>query len=317
MTNIAAIDIGSHTARLLVSKTIGSPGLFQPLIRKRSYIRLAQCFDHQKGEGIGPEAIDRTLSALTDFSIVAGKYDVNKIHAVATGVVRRAANRDHFIDLIHSKTDIKVNVISGEREAELTRKGVLHGLNIETGPFVIFDLGGGTTEFIIGEKEDAQIKSLPLGAAVLTQGFLRSDPPKKEKLEILENHVDEVLEGAFQKETDLGNDHLMVGTGGTVTTLAALIYQIGVQDINPERLNGLVLRKDQIGDLFEQLKSLTIDERLRLPGLDQGRADVILAGIMVVIRILHCFRSVLMKVSLSDLLEGILITYLEGEEDGY
>jgi len=259
--------------------------------------------------------MDRTLGALTTFSDIARKYDVNSIHAVATGVVRRAVNRDHFIDLIHSKTGIKVDVITGEREAELTLKGVLHALNIETGPFVIFDLGGGTTEFIIGEKEYAKIKSLPLGAAVLTQSFLRSDPPEKERIKNLERHVDEILKGAFQKETHVGYDHLMVGTGGTVTTLAALIYQIGVQDISPDRLNGLVLRREQIGDLFEQLKLLTIDERLRLPGLDQGRADVILAGTMVVIRILHYFRSVLMKVSLSDLLEGVLITYLEGEED--
>jgi len=315
MTNIASIDIGSHTARLLVSKKIGPPGLFQPLIRKRSYIRLAQCFDHQKETGIGPEAIDRTLSALEAFSDVARKYDVNRIHAVATGVVRRAVNRDHFIDLIQSKTGIQVDVITGEREAELTRKGVLHALNIETGPFVIFDLGGGTTEFIIGENSYTKIKSLPLGAAVLTQRFLRSDPPEKEKLEDLDNHVGEVLEEVFQKETHVGNDHLMVGTGGTVTTLAALIYQIGVQDISPERLNGLILRREQVGYHFEQLKSLTIDERLRIPGLDQGRAGVILAGAMVVIRILHYFRSVLMKVSLSDLLEGVLITYLEGEKD--
>jgi exopolyphosphatase/guanosine-5'-triphosphate,3'-diphosphate pyrophosphatase len=248
------------------------------------------------------------LSALETFFDIATKYDVNRIHAVATGVVRRAVNRDHFIDLIHRKTGIKVDVITGEREAELTRKGVLHALNIETGPFVIFDLGGGTTEFIFGEKSHAKIKSLPLGAAVLTQRFLRSDPPEKEKLEVLENHVDEVLEEVFQKGTHSDNDHLMVGTGGTVTTLASLFYQIGVQDISPEMLNGLVLRREQIGDLFEQLKSLTIDERLRLPGMDQGRA-------MVVIRILHYFRSVLMKVSLSDLLEGVLITYLEGEKD--
>lgn len=315
MTNIASIDIGSHTARLLVSKKIGPPVLFQPLIRKRSYIRLAQCFDHQKEAGIGPEAIDRTLSSLAAFSDVARKYDVNRIHAVATGIVRRAVNRDHFINLIQSKTGIKVDVITGEKEAELTRKGVLHAFHTETGPFVIFDLGGGTTEFIIGKNSDAKINSLPLGAAVLTQRFLRSDPPEKGKLEILENHVDEVLEEVFQKNPHVGNDHLMVGTGGTVTTLAALFYQIGVRDISPERLNGLVLRKEQIGALFKQLKSLSIDERLRLPGMDQGRADVILAGTMVVMRILHYFRSVLMKVSLSDLLEGVLITYLEGEKD--
>ena len=277
---------------------------------------MAQSFDHQVGAGvIGADAIDRTLNALAAFSDVARKYDVNRVFAVATGVVRRAVNRDYFIDLIHSKTGIKVDVITGEREAELTRKGVLHAFHIDIDPFVIFDLGGGTTEFIIGEKERVEIKSLPLGSAVLTKGFLRSDPPANENLEVLEKHIDRVLEEFFQKKIRLGNDHLMVGTGGTVTTLAALLYQIGVHDISPERLNGLVLSREQIGYLLEQLKSLTIDERLRLPGMDEGRADVILAGTMVVIRILHCVRALQMKVSLSDLLEGVLINYLEGEKD--
>jgi len=317
MTNIASIDIGSHTARLLISKKIGSPGLFRPLIRKRSYIRLAQCFDHQNGAAgiIGPEAIDRTLSALAAFSHVARKYDVSQVHAVATGVVRNAANRDHFIDLIQSKTGIKVSVITGEKEAELTCKGVLHAFNLETRPFVIFDLGGGTTEFIIGDKSYAKIKSIPLGAAVLTKRFLSSEPPGKGQLEDLDNHIDEVLEGVFSKETHVGSDHLMVGTGGTVTTLATLIHQIRVQDIRPDRLNGLVLGREEIEDLFDRLKSLNTNERLKLPGLDKGRADVILAGTTVIIRILHYFRSEHMKVSLSDLLEGILITYLEGEKD--
>jgi exopolyphosphatase/guanosine-5'-triphosphate,3'-diphosphate pyrophosphatase len=314
MTNIASIDIGSHTARLLISQNIGPPDLFRPLYRKRTYIHLAEGFDKQ-GEGIiTPEAVDRTIEALGDFASLMKQYDVNTPHAVSTGVVRRAVNRDAFLNRIHGQTGLSVRAISGEHEALLTCKGVLHSLDMEEGPFCIFDLGGGSTELIFGEREDTFVTSVPLGTIVLTHAFLRADPPDAHEIEALSAYIDEVLKDAVRKEARDGKHHLLVGTGGTVTTLAAMIYTIDGKEIRPERINGLIVEKKQIEDILRHLRPLSIAERMGLRGLDRGRADVILAGVMVVLRILHFFRSQQMTVSLSDLLEGILVAYLRGEE---
>jgi exopolyphosphatase/guanosine-5'-triphosphate,3'-diphosphate pyrophosphatase len=193
--------------------------------------------------------------------------------------------------------------------------GVLHSLDKEEGPFCIFDLGGGSTEFIFGGQEDTGATSISLGTMVLTHTFLKSDPPDTIEIEALSKYVDEVLEDAFPEEAWTGKHYLLVGTGGTVTTLAAMIFDIDSKEISPERINGLIVERDRIEDLWAHIRPLTITERMELRGLDRGRADVILAGVMVVMRILHFFRSLQMTVSLSDLLEGILVAYLQGEED--
>jgi len=312
MTTYASIDLGSHTARLLVSRKTGDPGLIRPLVRKRAYIRLAEGFDDQRKGTIKRAAIDRTLNALEEFASIARRFDVDTIHAVSTGVMRKAVNRDRLLNLIYDRTGVKVEVISGEEEARLTGKGVLHALNIEDGPFVIFDFGGGSTEFLFGKKADMRAKSIPLGAMILTQRYLPSDPPEEMDIETLVKYVDGVLEETFPRQTRPVNDGLLAGTGGTVTTLAAMIHRIEMEDMGPERMNGLILKRERIEDLFARMKTLPLIERLKLPGLDRGRVDVILAGSLVVMRILHFFKASEMLVSLSDLLEGILIDRLSG-----
>lgn len=310
MTNIASIDLGSHTARLLVSQRREPPGSIRPIIRRRAYIRLAEDFDDQGERNIKQEAIDRTLNALEDFVSVIRAYNVEVIQAVSTGVVRKAANREHFLNLIFDRTGIKVNLISGEEEARLTGKGVLHSLGIRDGPFLIFDLGGGSTEFIAGNGRVDLVRSIPLGAVILSQRYLGNDPPDEESLKVLEEHVDEVLRKAFPPQS-YQQDRLLVGTGGTVTTLAAMVNDIPVEEISPERMNGLVLDRGGLEAVFKKMTRLRVEERVKLPGLDRGRADVIPAGSMVVIRIMHHFNTRKMMVSLSDLLEGILIDGLE------
>jgi exopolyphosphatase/guanosine-5'-triphosphate,3'-diphosphate pyrophosphatase len=314
-TSLASMDIGSHTARLLVAQRIGASQLFEPLFRKRAYIRLAQDFHTDIKGALKPEAIARTLNALEDFASVARRYGVENTHAVCTGVVREASNRDEFLRLIYKRTGIEVEIISGEEEAWLTEKGVLHALGMGNRPSMIFDLGGGSTEFIYGEPESRKVKSVPLGAMVLTQKYVTSDPPKKESVEALGKAVDRLLRVSFSEYRCPRNDAPLVGTGGTVTTLAAMIYAIDTEEIRPERMNGLILEMEPLEDLFARIRTMTTHERLKLSGLDPGRADVIPGGCLAVIRILRFFKSPRMVVCLSDLLEGILIAYLKGEKD--
>ncbi len=313
--NIAAIDLGSHTARLLIAEREKSKRLFNTLTRKRAYIHLSEDFKDNEKDAIGTGAMNRTLAALEDFSLTARDYGADEILAVSTGVVRKASNRDHFLRLIYDRTGIHVPVISGEEEARLTGMGVLHNQAI-TGTFVIFDLGGGTTEFIAGGKNDEEYRSVPLGALELTRRFLHSDPPGEESLRALIEHTDRLLKDSLPHEKYLKNTANLIGSGGTITTLAAMANHMDIQDITPEKVNGLTLARNRIEDIFAGMKSLSLPERLKLPGLDPGRAGVILAGTAVVIQILNFFHLNTLKASYSDILEGILISYLEGEENG-
>jgi exopolyphosphatase/guanosine-5'-triphosphate,3'-diphosphate pyrophosphatase len=305
-TILASIDIGSHTARLLVCKKSGVSKHIRPLLRERAYIRLAEDFASQGKRVIQPEATERALKALGEFASITEKMGVENVLAACTGVVREAENRKDFLNQIYEHTGIQAHVLSGEEEALLTARGVLNALGVQGRVSMIFDLGGGSTEFIYGEQDPQKTQSLPLGAMVLTQKYLVSDPPGEQEMGALEQEVDNVLSRAFH-EGHMEGDGLVVGTGGTVTTLGAMLHGMDVEEISPQRMNGLKLEREQLEDLFQRLKAVTFEERLKLQGLDRGRADVIPAGCAVVLRILSFFKTREIVVSLSDLLEGLAI----------
>jgi exopolyphosphatase/guanosine-5'-triphosphate,3'-diphosphate pyrophosphatase len=302
----ASIDIGSHTARLLIAEKSGPQGILRPLIRKRDYIRLSEGFDRAGKRIIQPDAIDRTLDVLKGFSQSLKTFDVGSVHAVATGLFREAANRDEFLYRIYESTGIRVRTITGDEEALLTGRGVLNALDIRKEPFIIFDLGGGSTEFLSGNGGGQTVRSIPLGAGILTQAYLKADPPEKNEIRVLSAYIDQILTESGMEEVGAGDVYLVVGTGGTVTTLGAMTHRVPVEDITPEVINGLTRERSQIEGLFYRLRNLTLEERAKLPGLDTGRAGVIVAGSLIVIRILHFFKSVQLTVSMSDLLEAIL-----------
>ena len=311
--NIASIDIGSHTVRLLVAQEMSSLELFRPIHRKRGYSRLADGFDKDGERALLAEAMERALSHLEDCSTILKKYQVEQPIAISTGIVRNAVNQDTFLKSIYDRTGIHAKVISGQEEAVLTKFGVLYALNLPQVPLLIFDLGGATTEFIPGKSRGSDVRSIPLGAMVLTQRFFASDPLEEEDIRNLSRHVDTILKNAFPKQGDSANQALLIGAGGTMTTLAAMINRIDLKEITSDKLNGLKLEREQIEDLFTFMKNMPIDNRIKLKGLDKDRAEVILAGTLIVSRILHHFQSKEVLVSHSDLLEGALIDYLQGE----
>jgi exopolyphosphatase/guanosine-5'-triphosphate,3'-diphosphate pyrophosphatase len=314
--NCASIDVGTHTARLLVARKPEAQERLKPLARKRAYIRLGEGFSYSEGKIIQPEAIDRALEVLEDFLECTRLFDVHEVHAVATGVVREATNKDEFLDLIHSCTGLHIRSITGEEEALLTGKGVAYALNVRPGRFLVFDLGGGSTEFFLSTKGAQVVRSILIGSMILKQAFLKSDPPKDKQVDALSRHIDKMLGGLRLEPIYSGCCLLIVGTGGTVTTLAAMLNGISLEEITPERINGLTLTVKQLKGLFDEIKGLPYEERLKMPGLDPDRAEVILAGCLAVIRILYFFKSLQVTVSMSDLLEGILICCAEGEKNG-
>lgn len=308
-----AIDIGTYTARLLIVSDPAPSGRINPLVRKRRYIRLAEDFDSAGKKILQPESVDRTLAVIHDFLRESRTFNVQSIHAIATGVVRDAANKSEFLEHIYEKTGIRVNLVTGEEEARLTAKGVLHSLDFQEPPFVIFDLGGGSTEFFFEDKNTRIIKSMPLGAMFLTTGYLKSDPPENAHIDLLSKHIDKKLKTIDSRFFQNGEPLFVVGTGGTVTTLAMMLFGIDPEAVSAEQVNGLVMKRRHIEALFNKMKRMHFHERLALPGLDKGRAGIILAGALVVMRIMHFTKALQLTVSMADLLEGILIEYYKGE----
>ncbi|MBW1788762.1 MAG: hypothetical protein JRK53_19430 [Deltaproteobacteria bacterium] len=312
-----AIDMGTHTARLLIARVEGSPSRLVPLERRRAYTRLGENFDPSGERVIETAAMDRALDELAGFNRRLEAAGAGQVHAVATGVVREARNRDLFLARIHDRTGIRVRSITGEEEAALTARGVLHALAEPPGATLIFDLGGGSTEFIYISGGDAPVVvSIPLGAVLLTEGFLTADPPGENEIDRLFDHIDTSLDTTLLKGIRGQGIHDMVATGGTATSLAAMLHDIPVARISPERMNGLRIERLEIEALFKQVRRTPCDERARLTGLDKGRAKVMAAGAAAVIRIMDYFNRRDLAVCLSDLLEGILIEVIEGEKDG-
>jgi len=312
---LASVDLGTHTARLLVALPEAGGTRLRPLARDRRTIRLARGMGREGGFAIPEDAADRAVSAIREFTRTVLDHDGVIAGAVCTGVVRTAANREAFLKSLRDETGVEFRLITGEEEALLTLRGVLSAVGRVEGPFLLFDLGGGSTELIAGsgvENTAAAVESVPLGALALKEAYLRGDPPGREELEAVEAAVDRVLEGVLLGVLPLGKVPRLIGTGGTATTLAAMARGVEFRDISPERMDGTTLGRDEVEGLFEKMIRMTSRERCLLTGVDEGRADVLPAGTVVVRRIMHFLGVPEMSVCLSDILEGILISYLEG-----
>ena len=301
---VASIDLGSHTARLLIARPAGFPGSVRPLVRKRAYIRLAEGCEPGAKRIIGPDAFARVLKVMHEFSRLLEDFHVRRVYGVATGIIRDAENREQLLDYIYEQTNIRIELISGEREALLSGKGALNALNIKGGPFIVFDLGGGTTEFFYENREGAEAKSVPLGAAVLTNEFIRTDPPYETDLDLVSKKIDTCL---IKAHMEFPRENVVIGTGGTVTTLAAMINRISSDAISPEKVNGLKLTLPQVSACFEEMRYMSVKQRMGLPGLDPERANVIVAGSLVILRLMKYLGALEVIISMSDLLEGLLI----------
>lgn len=309
----AAIDIGSHTARLLIAEPSLNDARLKALMRKRTYIRLSEDVDQKKGSIIQPAAIDRTINALNDFLTDIQLSKIHLINAVATGVVRTALNRKAFLDQIQDQTGLLLKVISGKEEAALSAKGVLSELKIQSDTFCVFDLGGGTTEFYIQNVKNTLVRSIPLGAAVLTHSYLAVDPPEKGQLRLLSGYIDQKLKDSGLDLLRNSRALFIAGTGGTVTTLSLMQMDLSPESFNAEQVNGVVLKKSWLKALFDKMCLMGTDQRSQLPGLDINRSGIILAGCLTIIKILEYANAVQLTVCLSDLLEGILLNHFEGE----
>lgn len=268
--------------------------------------------------GLDERAMSRTLSALAGLAEWLKLEKVDQIFAVATGVVREAKNGQEFLRRIFQQTSLPIRLISGEEEARLMLKGVMVSLGNADGSRLVADVGGWSTEVIWAEGDCPQkVQTVGLGAVALCEKFLKNDPPSPREMASLETYVRKILEGiltSFIREelkTEKLNPNL-VGTAGTVTTLAAIDLQLRIYD--SQRVNGHRLPLSRLQEMYRSLRTLPLAARKKILGLEQGREDLILAGTAVVLILLEVFQLKGLMVIDTGLLEGVL---LEGMEQGF
>lgn len=223
--------------------------------------------------------------------------------AVGTGVLRDAENSPVFLNKIEKETRLLVRIIPGEEEARLMARGVLSIFPPAQGKTVIFDIGGGSTEFVFMDKGQMTERiSLPLGVVALTEQYLPSDPPKGPESAGLKSHCRNILKKNLPRN---GIINKLIGTAGTVTTLAAM--EQGRTTYDPDWINGTALTKERLLEISENFLALSFEKRAKLPGLEPGRADIITAGSLLVLEIMDHFSQDNLWVSDSGLLEGLIL----------
>ncbi len=310
MTTVAAIDCGTNSIRLLIAAQVGD-GL-RDLHREMRIVRLGQGVD-ATGR-FRPEALDRTRAALADYAVLLKQHHVERVRMVATSAARDAANRDLFFAMTADELGAAVpgavaEVISGAEEAKLSFHGAVIELDAATGPFVVVDLGGGSTEIVLGNDAVRASHSADIGCVRVTERCLHTDPPTEQEVASARAVVRERL-GAALREVPVEQARTWVGVAGTMTTLSALAQDMTTYDSAAIHLSRV--RIDRLLGTCEQLIGMTRAQRAALRPMHAGRADVIGAGAIIVEELAQLLRSrggiEDLVVSERDILDGIALS---------
>jgi exopolyphosphatase/guanosine-5'-triphosphate,3'-diphosphate pyrophosphatase len=305
MAVYAAIDVGTNTLRLLLAEAVG-PDDYAVLHEEQQITRL--------GEGLRSTGLlqdaprRRSLAVLRRFADLARSLKAGEIAAVATSAVREAGNRQEFVAEVWREAGLALRVIDGEEEARLTLLGVRHGLRLGSRRVLAIDIGGGSTEFILATGDVIEgIVSTGLGVVKLTEQYLVSDPPTVDEQRKLEDAVEIRIERLRLELPGLEAAQL-VGTAGTVTTLAAIDLALVTYD--RQKVRGHCLSLPRVRELLDRLAALALRERRQVHGLEPGRADIILAGAAILAVSMERLGYHELQVSDDGLREGILIDLL-------
>ncbi len=269
LRRVASIDIGTNTILLLIAKV--GEGIIHPLFEIETVARLGE--NVQRNGMLLKEAMERGFQTLSQYSKRCREMEVQEIFAAGTSALREAKNSEEFLELIKERLDLSIEVISGEEEAQLSFLAVAKDLQVREKPILVVDVGGGSTEFILGrDNQINQWISLPLGSVRFTEQFLCSDPVQEEEWEKMEKKIRQLLVNIPHSKELLS----MVAVGGTATALASV--EQGLEEFIPEKIHHFVLGKEALKNQLLLYRSKTIEERKKIPGLSAARADVILAG---------------------------------------
>lgn len=303
MTRYAAIDCGTNAIRLLIADVVG--GHLTEVTRRMLTVRLGEGID-ATGE-FSQAALERTFAAVEEYAKEIKRFDVRAARMVATSASRDARNADVFIEGVRHRLGIDPEVVAGTEEAELSFVGAARGLSatLLESPLLIADIGGGSTEFVVGDAASGVITSMcsvDVGCVRMTERHLHDDPPTAEQVEQTVQTIDGILDQAFER-VDVSGIQTFVGLAGSVTTVAALAHRLTTYD--PAAIHGSLVTLGQVEEVTDRLIHMTRAERAAEPVMHPGRVDVIAGGALVLRQIMRRLPTGFVIASETDLLDGI------------
>ena len=300
---IAALDLGSNSFHLLVAE-VQPDGTFVPLVREKEMLRLGDAVSRHGA--IPPDRLEQAVTCVRRMGQIAKAAGATEIAAVATSAVRSAANGDEFIDRVEREAGIKVEAISGLREASLIFGAIRAAVVLEPAPALCFDLGGGSVEIAVGDTNGLRwATSERLGVARLTADHVRSDPIEPHELAQLRMHLERTL-AAVADDVRPYAPGLVVGSSGTLEDIARMVAARRKADV-PQSLNQFTFSRDEFLPLLDAILTSTSAERRKIPGLDARRVDLIVAGSQFLATAMGCFGFEEMTISEWALREGLLL----------
>ena len=298
MSRVAAIDCGTNSIRLLIADI--SDGKFKEVLRDMEIVRLGQGVDENKS--FHPDAINRTLAAAEKFKNQLAGKGVEKIRFCATSATRDAANRDLFIDGVRQILGVEVEVIPGEEEARLSFNGATKELLQSDAPFLVVDIGGGSTEFVYGNKEVEFAKSVDIGCVRMSERHLKSQPVEMSQVAQAIIDIDKAIAQAAAV-VPISTAKTLVAVAGTATTIAAAALELETYDRYAIHLSRIPAEK--VHKVSAAFQAMTKSEISKLGFMHPGRVDVITAGSLVLSRVMAATGATEFVASESDILDGM------------
>jgi exopolyphosphatase/guanosine-5'-triphosphate,3'-diphosphate pyrophosphatase len=302
---LAAVDVGTNSVRLLVADVEGhdpADARIHIVDRRMRITRLGQSVNATRR--LQPDAVERTVAVLREYRAAMDEKGVTAVRATATSAARDATNRDDFFGPAADALGAELELLSGEEEARLSFLGATAELTDEPAPYLVVDIGGGSTEFVLGTSKPEGLISVDIGCVRVTEQFLASDPPAPEELSAAVSVVRDHLADVARELPGISGAQTLVGLAGTITTVAAV--EQGLPEYDRERIHHFRLSKAAAEDVFRTLALEPADVRRHNPGLEAGRVDVIVGGAIVLVSILRAFAFDEVLVSEADILDGLV-----------
>ncbi|MFJ5265918.1 exopolyphosphatase [Streptomyces sp. NPDC088387] len=308
MTRVAAIDCGTNSIRLLVADADSATGELVDLDRRMTIVRLGQGVD--RTGRLAPEALERTFAACREYAAVVKEHGAERLRFVATSASRDAENRDEFVRGVLDILGVEPEVISGDQEAEFSFTGAtreLAGGHEMERPFLVVDIGGGSTEFVVGEDRVRAARSVDVGCVRMTERHLLvdgvvGDPPSEAQIAAVRADIEAALDLA-ERTVPLHEARTLVGLAGSVTTVSAIAQELPAYDsaaIHHSRVS-----REKVREITDWLVRSTHAERAAVPSMHPGRVDVIAAGALVLLSVMDRIGAAEVVVSEHDILDGI------------
>ncbi|SMF59127.1 Ppx/GppA phosphatase family protein [Streptomyces sp. Amel2xC10] len=308
MTRVAAVDCGTNSIRLLVADCDPATGELTELDRRMTIVRLGQGVD--RTGRLAPEALERTFAACREYAAAIKEHGAQRLRFVATSASRDAENRDEFVRGVLDILGVEPEVISGDQEAEFSFTGAtreLAGRQDLTRPYLVVDIGGGSTEFVVGDTAVRAARSVDIGCVRMTERHLVregvvTDPPAPEQIAAIRADIEAALDLA-EETVPLREAHTLVGLAGSVTTISAIAQNLPAYDSSA--IHHSRVSRTQVREITDRLLHSTHTERTTIGALHPGRIDVIAAGALILLALMERTDAQEVVVSEHDILDGI------------